>query len=73
MTSITVSSKYQIVIPREAREALQIKPGTRLQVSQQKGGLRLMREPSIEEIRARLQGAAWTEAEVRDESDRLKS
>ena len=73
MTSITVSSKYQIVIPREAREALQIKPGTRLQVSQQKGGLRLMREPTIEEIRARLQGAAWTEAEVRDESDRLKS
>ena len=73
MTSITVSSKYQIVIPREAREALQIKPGTRLQVSQQKGGLRLMREPTIEEIRARLQGAAWTEAEVRDESDRHKS
>ena len=73
MTSITVSSKYQIVIPREAREALQIKPGTRLQVSQQKGGLRLMREPTIEEIRVRLQGAAWTEAEVRDESDRLKS
>lgn len=28
----TVSSKFQIVIPKEIRETLQIKPGTRLEV-----------------------------------------
>ncbi len=71
MTTITVSSKYQIVLPREAREALHIKPGTRLQVTQHKGGLKLMREPSLDEIRARLKDLSWTESEVRDESDRL--
>ena len=34
MVAITVSSKYQIVIPREAREQLNITPGTRLLLSQ---------------------------------------
>jgi AbrB family looped-hinge helix DNA binding protein len=34
MVAITVSSKYQIVIPRETREQLNITPGTRLLLSQ---------------------------------------
>ena len=32
MTGSTLSSKNQIVIPREAREALQLKPGDKLLV-----------------------------------------
>ena len=32
MADVTVSSKNQIVIPREAREALQVKPGDKLAV-----------------------------------------
>jgi len=32
MTEATLSSKNQIVIPREAREALQLKPGDKLLV-----------------------------------------
>ncbi|GAP22812.1 AbrB/MazE/SpoVT family DNA-binding domain-containing protein [Leptolinea tardivitalis] len=34
MTLTTVSSKYQIVIPREIRENLKIKPGQKLQMIQ---------------------------------------
>jgi AbrB family looped-hinge helix DNA binding protein len=30
MTTVTVSSKFQIVIPARIREALRIKPGERL-------------------------------------------
>ena len=32
MAEVTLSAKNQIVIPREAREALQLKPGDRLLV-----------------------------------------
>ena len=32
MISTTVSSKYQIVIPREVRDALNLRPGQKLQV-----------------------------------------
>ena len=32
MSEVTLSSKNQIVIPREAREALQVKPGDKLVV-----------------------------------------
>ena len=32
MTEATLSAKHQIVIPREAREALQVKPGDKLMV-----------------------------------------
>jgi len=70
VTTITVSSKYQIVIPREARERLHIAPGTRLQVMEVDGALRLLKEPTLEEVRAKLKGMKWKEADVRDEHDR---
>ena len=70
MAVITVSSKYQIVIPKEARERFRIKPGTRLQVIADGGGLRLVKESTLEEIRGLLHGMKWEESEVRDETDR---
>jgi AbrB family looped-hinge helix DNA binding protein len=73
MTAITVSSKYQIVIPKEARERLKITPGTRLLVTQDKHGVHLVKEPTLEEVRGMLDGIAWVESEVRDESERQLS
>ncbi|MFZ2208471.1 MAG: AbrB/MazE/SpoVT family DNA-binding domain-containing protein [Porticoccaceae bacterium] len=32
MTTVTVSEKYQVVIPKSVRELLQIKPGQKLDV-----------------------------------------
>ena len=32
MTTVTVSKKYQVVLPKAVRESLQIKPGQKLDV-----------------------------------------
>ncbi len=32
MTAVTVSPKYQVVIPREVRERMDLRPGEKLQV-----------------------------------------
>jgi len=73
VNTITVSSKFQIVIPKEVREKLQIQPGARLQVVADGSGLRLQKEPTLADVRRLLKGMQWTEPEVRDESDRLMS
>ncbi len=46
MTEVTVSSKHQIVVPREARDALQIRPGAKLQVVVRGDTVILMRKPA---------------------------
>jgi AbrB family looped-hinge helix DNA binding protein len=71
MTAVTVSSKYQIVIPKETRKKLGITSGTRLQVIHDEFGLRLVKDPSIDEIRGLLKGMKVEDAEIRDEKDRI--
>lgn len=70
MTAVTVSSKYQIVIPKEARKRLGICSGTRLQAIPEETGLRLVKEPSIDEICGLLKGMAVRDSDIRDEEDR---
>jgi AbrB family looped-hinge helix DNA binding protein len=45
MAEATLSSKNQIVIPREAREALGVKPGDKLLVVVRNGMVTLMLKP----------------------------
>ncbi|MDO9531729.1 MAG: AbrB/MazE/SpoVT family DNA-binding domain-containing protein [Deltaproteobacteria bacterium] len=47
MKQVTVSSKFQVVIPREVRESMDIQPGTRVQVLQYENRIELIpiREP----------------------------
>jgi AbrB family looped-hinge helix DNA binding protein len=45
MAEVKLSSKNQIVVPREAREALQLKPGTRLRVVVRGDLVILLRKP----------------------------
>ena len=47
MKEVTVSSKFQVVIPREVRAAMDIQPGTRVQVLQYENRIELIpiREP----------------------------
>ncbi len=71
MTAVTVSSKYQIVIPREARRKLGISSGTRLQAIPEESGLRLVKEPSIDEIRGLLKGLKVHDLDIRSEEDRM--
>jgi AbrB family looped-hinge helix DNA binding protein len=70
MTAVTVSSKYQIVIPREARRRLGITSGTRLQVIEEPTGLRLVKELTLEEIPGLLKGLAVQDNAIRGEQDR---
>jgi AbrB family looped-hinge helix DNA binding protein len=70
MTAVTVSSKYQIVIPREARRRLGITSGTRLQVIEEPTGLRLVKELTLQEIPGLLKGLAVQDDAIRGEQDR---
>ena len=65
---ITVSSKYQIVIPKSVRERVPIKPGQKLAVLVKHGSITLVPIRPIEEFMGFLKGAN-TEG-LRDEEDR---
>ena len=70
MPTVTVSSKYQIVVPREARRRLGITSGTRLQAIEEPTGLRLVKEPTLEEIPGLLTGLPVKDDAIRREKDR---
>lgn len=70
MTAVTVSSKYQIVIPKEARSKLGITSGMRLQAIPEATGLRLVKEPAIDQILGLLKGMPVDDAGIRMEQDR---
>jgi AbrB family looped-hinge helix DNA binding protein len=58
MPDVTVSPKYQIVIPREIRNSLRIRPGQRLSVVANDFSITLLTERSIKEMEGFLQGVS---------------
>ncbi len=56
MDTVTVSPKYQVVIPREAREALRIRPGEKVQVFQYENRLEFVPVKSLTGLRGFLKG-----------------
>lgn len=56
MTTLTVSSKYQIVIPARIRESLGIRPGEKLHAIEYRGRLELVPVKPIKAARGSLQG-----------------
>lgn len=54
--AVTVSSKYQVVIPREVREELDIRPGQKMDMVVVNGLIRLVPVRPIEEYRGWLKG-----------------
>lgn len=68
MTTITVSSKFQIVIPRIIREALGIKPGEKLHAIEYRGRIELVPVKSVRSSRGSLKGIA---TDVPREPDRV--
>ena len=49
MNTVTISSKYQVVIPREIREQFDLKPGQKVIFVPYKSTLRVVFVPPIEE------------------------
>ena len=69
MTAVTVSPKYQIVIPQEVRERLKLKPGQKLFVWEHHGVIRLEPKRSIRELFGIARGLEWKD-DYRDRNDR---
>jgi AbrB family looped-hinge helix DNA binding protein len=68
MPKVTVSPKFQIVIPREVRDSLSIKPGEELQVFRYGDRIELVPVRPIREMRGFLRGIDTT---VERDPDRL--
>jgi AbrB family looped-hinge helix DNA binding protein len=70
MAIVKVSPKYQVVIPKEVREQLQLKPGVELNVYVLDGIIRLSPPRSIKELRGIAKGMKWKD-DYRDHSERF--
>jgi AbrB family looped-hinge helix DNA binding protein len=68
MQSVTVSPKYQVVIPKTIREALNLRPGQKMQVVEYNGRIELIPERDIQELRGFLKGI---NTEFQREEDRV--
>jgi len=56
MQTVTVSPKFQVVIPRDVRESLQLRPGQKMQVVEYEGRIELIPDRDISEMRGFLKG-----------------
>lgn len=68
MKTVTVSPKYQVVIPRESRESMRLKPGEKVQVLQYENRLELIPVRRVRDMRGFLKGIDTT---VKREKDRV--
>ncbi|GBD98155.1 spoVT / AbrB like domain protein [bacterium BMS3Abin07] len=56
MHTVTVSPKFQVVIPKSVRETLRLKPGQKMQVVEYEGRIELILDREIKELRGFLKG-----------------
>jgi len=66
--AVTLSSKYQVVIPQAVREKLHLKAGQKFQVLAYDGRIELVPVAPIESLRGILRGVK--ESFVREKQDR---
>ncbi|MCU0593151.1 MAG: AbrB/MazE/SpoVT family DNA-binding domain-containing protein [Desulfobacterales bacterium] len=68
MHTVTVSPKFQVVIPKEVRKALNLRPGQRMQVVEHEGRIEFIPERDFKELRGFLKGI---NTEFKREEDRV--
>ena len=68
MQSVTVSPKYQVVIPKTVRDSLNLRPGQKMQVVEYAGRIELIPERDIKELRGFVKGI---NTEFKREKDRV--
>ena len=56
MQTVTVSPKFQVVIPRPVRDNLHLNPGQKMQVVEYRGRVELIPERDITELRGFVKG-----------------
>lgn len=69
MSAATLSSKFQISIPKEVREQFGWKAGQKLTFIPKGNGVMLVPVPTLEELRGIAKGA--DKSDYRDRNDRL--
>jgi len=70
METVTLSPKYQVVIPKKIRESLKLSPGQKLQMYVLDGSIRLHAPRSLQSLRGIAKGMKWKDI-YRDHSDRF--
>jgi AbrB family looped-hinge helix DNA binding protein len=68
MQTVTVSPKYQVVIPKNIRETLQLKPGQKMRVIEYDGRIEMIPDRDISELRGFIKGI---NTDIQRENDRL--
>lgn len=66
MKSVTISPKYQVVIPREVRQSMEIKPGSKVQVLLYENRIELIPMKNMRRMRGFLKGIDTTVERERD-------
>lgn len=69
MGEVTISSKFQVVIPRDVRKQLQLKVGQKLKVVVKGQTISLVPEIPLSEMRGFLKG--MDKSRLREEDERL--
>jgi AbrB family looped-hinge helix DNA binding protein len=67
MLTVTVSPKYQVVIPKNVRQALKLRPGQKIQVIQHGNRIELVPVRSLKSARGMLRGM---DTNIESEPDR---
>ncbi len=68
MQSVTVSPKFQVVIPRPVRDSLNLHAGQKMQVIEYDGRIELIPERDITELRGFVKGI---NTKLKREKDRV--
>ena len=66
MKVVTISPKYQVVIPREVRQSMEIKPGSKVQVLLYENRIELIPMKNLKRMRGFLKGIDTTVERERD-------
>jgi AbrB family looped-hinge helix DNA binding protein len=56
MQTVTVSPKFQVVIPKNIRDALKLRPGQKMKVIEYDGRIELIPDQDISKLRGFLKG-----------------
>jgi AbrB family looped-hinge helix DNA binding protein len=68
MDTVTVSPKYQVVIPKKILDSLQLRPGQKMKVLEYNGRIELIPDRDISELKGFLKGIS---TDFVSEDDRL--
>ena len=69
MRRVTISPKFQIVIPREIRQRLRLRPGQQVTLFEQDGIITAIPDLPLEEFRGILKGMSRTQ--LREKRERI--